>query len=225
MGTSSAPDTAGRISLLQLTVLPTFAALAHRDRRFANGALLAGWAAVTTWWVATNDLAAPGPLQIVTPTGTISPLGHGLLVGILAWSAVVAIDWFRRSNWRPVAPEAWVGVLLAINAVSVVPFLLTRRTQDDWWWASVELGAARFVLPALGLLASLVSLYLVMDRYGRALEHHILGLLNNVPASNLRRRKESPNLATQQRVSALLDPDGATTAVLGGGEPLPPAHP
>lgn len=205
-GTRSAPDVAARISMLQLLVLPAFALLARYGRRWANPLLTMTWVGITAWWVITARHRAPAALRIVTTHSTISPVGHVFLAGLVVWSGVITVVWFRRTGWRPLTPEAWIGVLLTLNTLSVIAFLVAHRVEDNWWWFSLTLGAARFVLPSLGLLACLVNLYLATDRYGRVLEQRVTQLLRRRPAGPAR----SADADTCQRIRDLLEPDELT---------------
>jgi len=209
-GTESAPDAAARISLLQTLVLPAFALLAQRRWRAANPMLLVLWVGVTGWWLLTAHDPAPHQLQLITPAGALSGLGRAVLAGLLLCSAAVTIAWWRRGGWRPWDPNTWIGVLLAANTVSIALFLAAHHVQDSWWWASVAVGAARFVLPGLGLLAVVVRLYRATDRYRRALEQRVAQLLSQ--DTHAHQGAHPPDPATHQRTRRLLDPGGLTMA-------------
>ncbi len=210
IGTGSAPGAAARISLLQTLVLPAFAVLAQRRWRAANPALLALWVGLTGWWLLTAQHPAPHQLRLITPAGAISGLGRAVLVGLLLYSATVTIACWRGRGWRPWDPNTWIGVLLAANTASIALFLTAQHVQDDWWWASVTAGAARFVLPGLGLLTVVVRLYRATDRYRRALEQRLAQLLSDDHRAQHTARTSDP--ATHQRTRRLLDPEGLTMA-------------
>jgi EAL domain-containing protein (putative c-di-GMP-specific phosphodiesterase class I) len=218
----ASPNAAALISMLQGAALPAFALLALRPhlRRWRPLApvLLGGlWIGLTAVLVANAVAGEQVSPTVVAADGRITGLARIFQVVLAVFSAVVAAKWLRRGGRQALTPEAWLGACLVFNAAGWVALLAAPRTSSTWWTVSVALGAARFVVPAIGQLVGLTSLVRTMERYERQLERRLAQVMRTqagVPTGSWHQRGPGTTdpAAAERRTRDLLKP-GALTSV------------
>ncbi len=175
-GANAAPGPPNDAAVLRLSwhlFPPLYALVSLRPglTRRLPALVTVAWAALIAATVAVGPStdAALG-LRFVDPDGRLTPgavaVGLALAVGSLA----VTVLWVRSVSGRPLAPQAWLGASLFLGALSLLTWVASGRIESVLWWTSLVLAAAQFVVPAAGLMVSLVAIYKAMDRYERQLE-------------------------------------------------------
>lgn len=203
----ASPNIAALVAMLQGAAIPAFAMLAIRPhlrplRPLAPVLLGTAWAAGTVALVVTAAAEQSGPIEVITPEGMITWTGRALAAALTVLSAAAAWRWLRHGGRHPLTPEAWLAACLLFNAAGWAAFLLAERTGSGWWTLSIALGAARFILPAVGQLIGLTSLVRTMEMYERHLERHVAWLLDQ--QSRPRRPSATDPGEAERRTRALL---------------------
>ncbi|MGE5763949.1 MAG: SpoIIE family protein phosphatase [Mycobacterium leprae] len=102
---------------------------------------------------------------LLSPDGTYTPLLVGLELALAALTAAAAIRWIGNAGRRPVAPHAWVAVLLALSAADIALNAFAAHRFTAVWWASAVVRATTYTLPLAGLLVTTLRQLRLLDVY------------------------------------------------------------
>ena len=175
------PNDAAVLRLSWHLFLPLYALLALRPGLGRRLPLLltVAWATLVTVTIAGGPSAdAALGLRFLEPDGRLTSSAFVVGLPLALGSLAVTGLWVRSVSGRPLAPQAWLGASLFIGALSLLTWVVSGRVESVLWWTSLVLAAAQFVVPAVGLLVSLVTIYKAMDRYERHLEELLAHMLD-----------------------------------------------
>ena len=128
------------------------------------------------------------------------------LAVLLVASLAVTLAWARLVGSRPTWGEAWITVSLALGSWDVLLYVLAEERFSAFWWASVSMRVAQFVVLAAGLLTVFVGLIRALERSQRSLAER-LGrelALGHAAASALM-APDARRAEVARRIEAVLD--------------------
>lgn len=105
------------------------------------------------------------------------------IAALTVLSLVATIAWARSAGRRPAWTVAWVTVSLALSTWDLALHSLAEERFTVFWWASLSMRLAQFLVLAAGLLAGFVGLF-------RALERHSTSLSDRLDREAQRARRE-----------------------------------
>jgi EAL domain-containing protein (putative c-di-GMP-specific phosphodiesterase class I) len=198
---------AAGLYLVWHTVVPVFALLAvahHRlTPRVRAAAVITALALVL--YVASGASALP---TYLTADGRYTPQLVNTIAALALLSLLSTIVWARAAGRRPAWTTAWITVSLAFGTWDLMLHTFADERFTVFWWASLSMRVAQFVVLAAGLLAGFVGLFRALDTYSTSLSVRLEHEAERARSEHaeLTTRQVAVSEATQRIRAVLTDP-------------------
>jgi EAL domain-containing protein (putative c-di-GMP-specific phosphodiesterase class I) len=203
LGTTSSG--AAALYLLWHTVVPIFALLAVAHRHLPR------WvrpAAVTAALGSTAYVSyGPAPLPAYfTAEGRYAPVLVETIAALAAVSLLATVVWAGAAGRRPMWATAWTTVSLAFSTWDLVLHAFAEERFTVFWWASLSMRMAQFVVLAAGLLAGFVWLFRALEAHSTALSERLDREAERARAEHGERmRRQVAVTEANERIRAVLE--------------------